>query len=57
MHCSDWLWFCESLDEDVLSMSSRVGEAYDEDDEVFASVKLWSILRILLGRCLFPKMS
>jgi hypothetical protein len=17
MHCSDWLWFCESLDEDV----------------------------------------
>jgi hypothetical protein len=56
MHCSDWLWFCESLDEDVLNMSPRYAEAYDEDDEVLPSLKLWRGLGNLLWRCLCPRM-
>jgi hypothetical protein len=55
MHCSDWLWFCESLDEDVLNMSPRYAEAYDEDDEVLPSLKLWRGLGNLLWRCLCPR--
>ena len=57
MNGSDWLWFCEGLDDDMLTISLRHSEWVYEDDEMRQSSGLWAALGTLLWRVLFPKMT
>jgi len=50
MNCSDWFWFCASLDEDILTMSIPDDEGYEEDEEPRQRPGFWVALETLLRR-------